>query len=383
MPGVPTPPHDAVPPRRDVQAGPPATRARSVRIVSPAPSDVWTSVWEASAEATIFHRPEWLEACCQTAGFENVSRLYETADGERFVLPLARSRSVRGTWRTAWSIPMGWGFGGAFGTRSLAADDVALMLDEVLQASPRLVVNPGPVTRDAWTTVPGAVRVRHDTHVVDVRAGFDSLWSGIFSSDTRNKVRKSEKRGVEVEWGPGTVLMSVYWDVFLRWTRQRAMERKIPTSLAVALAERREPLIRYEAIARHLGDRCQVAVARVGGQPAAAVIVLLDGDHGHYWRAASDQALVRRQYANHLLVARVLERAAQRGCSYVHMGESGGKRTLIEFKEHFGAKPVSYHELRFGPRAVMAATQAREQLVRKAERLAVRSATRLRRSAAR
>jgi lipid II:glycine glycyltransferase (peptidoglycan interpeptide bridge formation enzyme) len=218
---------------------------------------------------------------------------------------------------------------------------------------------------------------------VDVRAGFRELWSKAFSSDTRNKVRKAQKRGVEVQWGRGSELMRVYWNIYLRWTEQLASRRGIPGALAIALAKHREPLARYEAIAEHLGDRCQVAVARVEGKPAASVIALLDGVHGHYWRASSDQTLVRRRYTNHLLLAHTLERAAASGCHYVHLGESGGKETLIQFKEHFGGRPVSYDELRFGPLAMTSAMRAREQLIRGAEMLALRGAAMLSRVRAR
>ncbi|HEY8624714.1 MAG TPA: GNAT family N-acetyltransferase [Solirubrobacteraceae bacterium] len=258
-------------------------------------------------------------------------------------------------------------------------EDVAMVLDDLLTGSARLVLNPGPVTGAAWAAAPAQARVRHDVHIVDLREGYDALWSSDLSSDTRNKVRKAQKRGVEVQWGLGTELMQVHWEIFLRWTTQRARESGIPVPLAIALARRRESLVGYETIARHLGERCQVVVARVGGQPAASVIGLLDGVHAHYWRAASDQAVVRRRYANHLLVARILERASARGCQYVHMGESGGKRSLIQFKEHFGAKPVSYEELRFGPVTVTKTVRAGEHLLRRAEILAARGAARLRR----
>jgi Acetyltransferase (GNAT) domain len=349
----------------------------TVRVVTPPARDTWRAVWTASTEATIFHLPEWLEACCQTGGFDDTTRLYETADGARIVFPLVRSRALRPRWRTTWSMPVGWGLGGPFGSRPLRGDDVALMLNDLRRESGRLVISPGPVTGGLWESMPAPVRVRHDAHVVDVRGGFDALWSKVFSSDTRNKVKKARKRGVELEWGPGSELIGVYWDIYLRWTRQLAAQRGIPAGVALASAKRREPLPRYEAIARHLGERCQVAVARVDGEPAASVIALLGGAHAHYWRATSDRALVRRRYANHLLVACVLERAATQGSAFVHMGESGGKRSLIEFKEHFGARPVSYHELRFGPTALTKAVRAGEHLVQAAEGLAVRSAARL------
>ena len=64
--------------------------------------------------------------------------------------------------------------------------------------------------------------------------------------------------------------------------------------------------------------------------------MLSSGAYAHYWRATSDQALAGPRYANYLLLARVLEHVAEHGCEYVERGESGGVRSLIEFKERFG-----------------------------------------------
>jgi hypothetical protein len=321
----------------------------------------------------IFHRPEWLDACCATDGAEDVSRLYETPDGRRIVFPVVQHRSgpLR---RGAWSMPVGWGLGGVFGSGPVRPGDVSLILGDVLSDNPRLVVSPGPASAEAWATARSPLRVRHDAHLVDVRAGFEALWSDVFSSDTRNKVRKAQRRGVEVLWGSGTELIDAYWSVYLRWVRQHADQRGVPVAASLALARRREPLARYRAVARHLAERCQVAVGLVDGEPAAAVIALLGGRHAHYWRACSDQALVRSRYANHLLLARVLERAAETGSQYVHLGESGGKRSLMQFKEHFGGRPVSYHELRFGPAALTTTVRVRDLLLARAEQLPGRSA---------
>jgi hypothetical protein len=252
-----------------------------------------------------------------------------------------------------------------------------LVLHDLLRDSVRLVVNPGPVTGGAWAAAAAQARVRHDVHVVDLRQGFDALWSSAFSSDTRNKVRKAEKRGVDVQWAPGSQLMRVYWDLYLRWTTQRAKDRGIPVPVAIAAAKHRDPLDRLETIGGVVGDRCQIMVARVDGRPAAAVIALIDGVQAHYWRAVSDKTLVHRRYANHLLLARLLERASAHGCQLVHMGESGGVRSLIQFKEHFGAQPVSYDELRFEPTIVTSAVRAREHVLQAAEGLALRGAARL------
>jgi hypothetical protein len=348
-----------------------------VRVLSPAPRDKWRSVLEASSEATIFHTPEWLDACCAAGGFDDASRLYETGDGRQIIVPMVRA--PRPMLQTTWSMPDGWGFGGAIGPGQVVPEDVAIVLDDVLGTTPRLIVKPGPMTGGAWIAAPARERLAHTVHIVDIREGFGALWSNRFSSGTRNKIRKAQKEGVEVQWGTGGDLMKVHWDIYLRWTVRRAKERGVPVPVALALAKRRESLARFETIARCLGERCQVGIASIDGRPAASTIVLWSGAHAHYWRSASDQELVGRRYANYLLLARALEDAAERRYRYVDMGESGGVRSLIDFKEHFGAKPISHEELRFEPRIVTNAIRARDLVLRGASGVTLTGASRLRR----
>src|SRR5512144_2615307 len=87
------------------------SRPFTVRVLSPAPRERWTSVLRASSEATIFQTPEWLDACCAGGGFEDESRLYETSDGRQIVVPMVRPRPFPHL-RPARSMPDGWGFGG-------------------------------------------------------------------------------------------------------------------------------------------------------------------------------------------------------------------------------------------------------------------------------
>jgi hypothetical protein len=350
-----------------------------VSVRSPIPREEWNSVLEGSPEATVFHTPEWIDACCEATGLENVSRLYETADGARIVFPMVQRRAPRPMLRTIRSLPDGWGFGGAVGSRCVLQEDVAMMLDDLGGSSARLIVKPGPLTGAAWLAAPARQRIPHVIHIVDLREGYGALWSNAFSSGTRNKIRKAEKKGVEVQWGSGSELMQAHWDIYLRWTIRRAKERGIPVSLGLALAKHRESLRRFEIVARHLGDRCQVWVASIDGQPAASTIVLSSGAYAHYWRSTSDHPLAGPRYPNYLLLARLLEHVAERGFERFEMGESGGVRSLARFKEQFGAKPFPYEEVRFEPRIVTNAVRVRDRLLQDASDLSLKSAAHVKR----
>jgi hypothetical protein len=323
-----------------------------------------------------------MDACCAHGRFEDASRLYETTDGRQIVVPMVRRRALGRRLATAWSMPDGWGLGGAVGSAPVGPEDVALVVDDLRSVSPRVIVKPGPLTGGAWNGAAAQERVPHTMHVIDLRHGLEALWSKRFSGRTRNKIRKAEKDGVEIQCGAGTELVKLYWDIYLRWTLGRAERRGIPGGIALASAKRRESLERFEAVARCLDERCQVLVAWIGGRPAASIILLLDGAYAHYWRAASDQALIGQRYANYLLLARAIEAAAERGYEHMDLGESGGVRSLMAFKEQFGAEPVSHEELRFEPRVVTKAVRARNRFVQAASDVTLRSLARARSSSA-
>jgi hypothetical protein len=66
---------------------------------------------------------------------------------------------------------------------------------------------------------------------------------------------RTEREGVDVEWDDAGKLVPVHYELYLRWTRRRAGERGLPEPIALRLARRREPLERFEAVARRFGER--------------------------------------------------------------------------------------------------------------------------------
>jgi Acetyltransferase (GNAT) domain len=342
-----------------------------VRVVSPAPRTVWSAILGASEEASACHAPEWLDAACEAGGFEDASRLYEREDGRQLVFPILRRASHVPGVSADWSFPNEWGHGGIFARGHVRAEDVATVLpDIVAPGAGRTIVKPGPFMDAAWRAAPARVRVPHVVHLVDLRSGFSGLWSKRLSSGTRNKVRKAEKSGVEIEWDTTGKLIGDHYRLYLDWTRRRARERNIPSRVALTLARRREPLAVDLAVAGRFGERCRVGIARIAGEPVASMIVLRSGSHANWWRSASDRERMGRSYATYLLLAGALEDAAELGCDHFHMGESGGVASLVEFKEHFGGDRRDYQELRFEPAIAVAAARLRETALPAAAKVA-------------
>lgn len=330
----------------------------------------------ASEQATIFHTPEWLDACCASGGFEDASRLYELADGRGIVFPIVRPKRLADL-RPARSMPDGWGYGGAIAPGRIRPEDVAIALDDLLGPIKSLIVKTGPLTTDAWSAAPAQRRSSRTRHIVDLADGFEELWSDL-SSGTRNKIRKAEKGGVELRWGSASELADVHSSIHLRWAAHRARRRGVPVRLALARAKRDQPPGALAEIGKRLGDRCRIAVASIDGTPVASAVVLFHGDYAHYWRAASLREADTSGYANYLMQTRALEEAANREHRFVDLGESGGVRSLIAFKEHFRAEPRNYDVLVLGSRSVASAMWAREQALSAGSRWGAEAFARIR-----
>src|SRR5579862_1804472 len=110
----PVPPRQrSQPPERD-----PRSRHRDlrwngeeVRVTTPVPTAVWAQVAAADPTAMPFHTPLWRDCVVAGSGWDDASRLYETADGRQLVLMMAR-RSVGPGLSIEASWPAGWGAGG-------------------------------------------------------------------------------------------------------------------------------------------------------------------------------------------------------------------------------------------------------------------------------
>jgi hypothetical protein len=318
---------------------------RQPTVVSPAPRDSWEAILRSSDEATAFQTPQWLDVCCRVGGYRDASRLYETVDGRRFVLPLVSRVRSRGS-MAAWSMPPEWGFGGVIGHGRVSSEDVALVVADIGEQRGRTIVKPGPLAGSAWAAAPARVRLSHSVHVVDLDNGVEA-WRRRLSSGTRYKIRRAEREGVSIEWDSTGRLIPAAWELYLRWAANRARERGVKRGPALARAGESESLPQIVGVAEALGGRCRVGLASIRDTPVAYMVLLLNGAHAHFWRGHGDRARAGRAYPNHLLLAQLIEQAAAAGCRCVHLGEFGGVETLAAFKESLGAERRAYDEMRF------------------------------------
>ena len=311
----------------------------------PAARGVWDRVLAHDPSATISQTPTWMDCLCASGRWRDVTRAYIADDGRELVLPLARWRRSGGSAPVAASMPFGWGTGGLLcphGRPSVA--DVAAVVRDLSRDRPiRMTLRPGPPAEEVWATgVPEQVRrTRHMSQSLDLADGFSSV-SSRFSSSVRRNARKAERGPITVEWGEGARLVPVF-DALYRTSVARWAERQHePRVLAQWRARRRDPPSKFQLVAERLDTACRIGIAWRSGMPAAAIIVLAQGEHSTYWRGAMDQALAARTGANELLHCTAIENACQAGRRWYHLGDSAPESSLAEFKRRLGAVEEHY-----------------------------------------
>jgi Acetyltransferase (GNAT) domain len=327
-------------------------RANSrLRVTSPVPRQVWQELLAKDPTATTSQTPGWLDCICRVGGYEDASRLYETAEGRRLVLPMVRCRLLPQAFTVEASLPASWGTGGLVAAGSVRPEDIATVWpDIVAPPSVRVRLRPYFLTAAAWNAVQppaGVVVTAQTVHVLDLEGGFDRVWRDRFKSQTRGGIRKAERANLQVEFDASGRLLTVFYDLYLDWIGRRAQERGLLPWLSRWRASMREPKRKFEAVAETLGDRCRTWIAWSHGQPIAAVITLLHGAHAFYWRGYSNKDLAAPVRANDLLQRLAIEDACRAGCRYYSMGESGGVASLMEFKSRFGARPQRFPQYTF------------------------------------
>lgn len=329
----------------------PATPARPFAVTSPVPADVWAEVLASCPAALPSQTPTWMRCVCAVDGYEDVSRLYQTADGRRLVLPLVQ-RSRLGRTGAAASLPIGWGPAGLRGEAGVVrADDVRMVFADLARlGAGRVSLRPDPATAATWDegSPAGVVREPLTSQAISLDGGFDEVWRSRFRSDTRNRVRRAQRAGITVECDDTGRLVPVFQELYAKSVDRWARQEGHPIALARLRARRREPAIKLRTVAAAMGAKCRTYAAFLDGRAAASIVVLHGTAVASYWRDAMDEEFAGRTYANYLLHRTAIEDAVAAGCTAYNMGDSAPGSPLALFKSRFGAVEQRYATYRVG-----------------------------------
>jgi hypothetical protein len=350
------------------------TNHNQFNVLSPAPRDAWKDILRQDTNALVYQTPEWTDAACSAGQFTDESRLYETAGGRCWLLPMLRiKKSILGL-SVESSVPSGWGQGGLLANQPLTPEDIQMVYDD-LAAQPvmRTLISPNPILADVWehgmpTDVPSVPRI---SHILDLEGGFEKVWSERIDSKTRTAIRKAERSDLTVDWDATGKYIPLFYEMFMQWAERRGRERHIPTRVARWSNRRRDPIQRFESIASHLGDSCRVYVAWLDGQPVAASILLLHGHNAFTYRSTSIRELAHPVRANDLVQSQMIQDACSAGCRYLYRGESGGVASLMRYKSGLGAQPVAFKDYSIERLPITAASRQVNRVMKLGEKLLI------------
>ena len=331
-----------------------AGRLRLTAVGQPA-RQAWSQIAENHPDLAVCHLPEWMDWRLAGAGpFTDATRLYEAPDGRRLVLPLARRRLLPGRLSLYDSWPPYWegarDSGGLIGEHGIVTpDDVRDVISDLTRL-PALRTRVFPSTADApvWAAAapPDVARTPMQAYVVDLSGGFETVWSQRFSKKARYKSRKAERDGIVVEKDTTGRLLPVFGELYERSVRAWSQDYFLPAPIARQVIDRRHPHRKLEIVARRLGSRCQIWIARRDGEPVSGIVVFSHGAAATYWKGATDKALVGASGATDLLHRRAIEDACLAGRSRYDLGVSG-LASLTSFKMSIGATCEDYLGYRF------------------------------------
>jgi hypothetical protein len=214
-----------------------AGAAMSGRMPSPAPRHIWEQVLAPDPLSLKSQSPAWADAAVAGGGLEDAGRFYEMVDGRQLIVPMLRRRPSRVLRQTIW---------------------------------------PHPLTAGGWAAgVPaGEVVKERVAHAVDLGCGFDVLWSQRLASSSRRGARHAERAGVTVESDTTGRLIPEFYELTRQAVERWSRLRHEPQWMARRRHGLTDPRSKFEAIARALGPRCRIWVARVDGRPTASMMVL-------------------------------------------------------------------------------------------------------------
>jgi CelD/BcsL family acetyltransferase involved in cellulose biosynthesis len=325
-----------------------SAHVRGAAVTSPVPRQAWNAALKADGGALVSQSLAWRDAVFAAGRHADASRLYQFDSGQQVVLPLASRRGlppgcgVMTSWPPTAEIGGPICAGGEIGRPEAAAILADLARLNALSVEIRLRADAG----EHWLAAATGWRVeRHDYYVLDLRGGFDDVWNNRFRSSVRGGVRKAERAHLEIETGRSALLLDEFCQLYDISIRRWAAGRHEPAWLARKLLSQEMSRQRLDRMAKHFGDDLTVWMARVKGQPAAALVVLKFGSYAKYWRGAMDKDLAGPVQANNLLHRRAIEQACETGYSFYDMG-LGDAPTLIAFKQKLGAVARQTHTLR-------------------------------------
>ena len=341
------------------------------KVTSPVPRSVWESLLASDEGAVVTQSLAWRDAVFASGRYQDVSLLYEFPSGRKVVLPMARRRWQPRQVAMMASWPRVWGVGGPIsqGGGITPAEAAAVLDDVASRGQMHAKITLRHDADEAWLSEARQYRIeKSGCYVLDLAGGFDEVWQKRFRGSVRTAARKAERSGVDVEVDRSGRLLGVFSDLYERSIRRwAAQQQHVPSWVTRWRMNWVNPTSpdNLALVARHFGEGCATWVARVKGEPVAAIIVLSSGAYAKGWRRAMDKELAAPVQANELLDRLSIEDACRNGHRFFDLGGAQPGSPIAASKEKLGATLHFTHELRAASPPVHAARELSRDLAKK------------------
>lgn len=292
----------------------------------------WDAFVQDAPGATFCHLSAWREVIGRVLGHECLSVAAVDAAGDIVgVLPLVRVRSrIFGHYLV--SMPF-LNAGGPLGPREVRERLVAWAVEEAARSGADLLE-----VRSRDEVAPGLARSdRKITVVLPLPESAEALWNGTFRAKLRSQIRRAQKAGLEVRFGPEQA--EAFYAVFTRNMRD------LGTPVL--------PWRFFEAVRAHFGQSVLFAAVYRGDEPVAGGCGFAFRDTFELTWAASLRRYAR-EAPNMLLYWSLMERAIAQGIGVFDFGRCTPGSGTHRFKVQWGGVDQPLPWSRWSPQGLEA-----------------------------
>ncbi len=301
-----------------------------MRVLDPAPSDVWDRVCDSCPYATFFHTRTWAEVVTTAfSGCRPATRAYLFDNGTVAVLPLiACGAGLKGFFRTYESVAPGV-YGGIIADGDLTAAQIESVYRSLVEArTARVIITGNPYA--PWT-IPEEFRTSLlFTQSLRLDGEFKDVWQN-FSRGNRSNIRKALRSNLVVDMAERE---DDYWDYYHAY--QETLRRWGPRATS------RYPIELFLALRRCDPGRVRLWLVRKSGAIIGGIVVFYHQRHAVYWHGAFIAAFFEYRPSN-LVHAEAIRDACLRGFQWYDFNPSGGHTGVVRFKQSFHPQFLYFH----------------------------------------
>jgi hypothetical protein len=293
----------------------------------------WQTIFDSSPGSSVFQSPDWawrMECCLDSCTAKPF--LFEFADGTQLVWSMLQ-RPIKRMFRCLEAMPLGlYGKPAIYGEWSPEKGEKILRTILAGRCLEMQYVE-NPFSEPLSFLLPnGCVQEVHpaETHVLDLAKSWDVMWEKRFSTRIRNQVRRAEKEGLKVRPGLSKKDVDKFYLLYEASTKTWGYNQP-PYSKKF-----------FQGLMDNAPDILQLLLVEDHERTVAGGIFIEDTEFILYWFGAMDKTAAKK-FPTYLLLSHAIREAINKGKRYMNMGASGELDGVRQFKELWGARPVSYN----------------------------------------